>query len=103
MSDTAHSEVLSRVKREAVHLKHQESSQLLEKTALESGTKRAILIEKIVCDKKDVLSKKDIEEIKSALQQFLEVQERLGKAFFDNSNDFADVLWNVGAGSPFSE
>ena len=68
------------------------------KSAGESREARARLIEAIMCDRKDVLSEKDISKIQEKLAVFLEVQNRLGTAFFEDNNCFARLLGSIAVG-----
>lgn len=68
----------------------------LETIRLESRAARAKLIKAIMCDKKDVLSSSDIQEIEKALASFLKIQRRLGQAWFQNGNAAAKLFWQSG-------
>ena len=77
---------------------YQASHDVLEKIRRQSREARARLIEAIMCDRKDVLSEKDISKIQEKLAVFLEVQNRLGTAFFEDNNCFARLLGSIAVG-----
>ena len=78
---------------------YEKTHKAFEDTRVESRAVRKELIAKILCDQKDVLAPSDIQEIKAALVKFLEVQERLGRCWFENGNSDARMLWVVGGSS----
>ncbi len=82
-------------KQEAVAV-YEKTHKALEDTRVESRAARLELIEKIMCDEKDVLAPWNIQEIQAALVKFLEVQERLGRCWFENANADARMLWAIG-------
>ncbi len=67
-------------------------SRKLEEVRKESRAARAELIESIMCNGRDVLSKANIEEIQKALQKFLGVQKRILTAWYDEGEAAARYL-----------
>ncbi len=79
-----------------VNERYAKTHEKLEAVRLESRAARKKLIEAIMCDEKDVLAHSDIKNIEEALTQFLKVQKRLGRAWFQNGNATAKIFWQAG-------
>ncbi len=75
------------------NMRHERSQAKMEELRTKSRQVRKELIDAILCDAKDVLSRRDVAAVHKALKKFLAVQRRLGKAFFNNANTFGALLW----------
>ena len=79
-----------------LHAREKVARDTFERIRVESREARKKLIDVILCDHKDVLSDREIKEIKHCLNIFLRIQKRLGIAWFQGCEAFGQVIWEAG-------
>ena len=73
-------------------------NQKLESVRQESRKARKELVDAIMCDQKDVLSRADISQVTRSLAKFFRIQKRLGTAFFKAANADAQFVGSAVTG-----